>query len=407
MQDIPSISKSVSGDILPIWNLRADWPILDLAVSSLALAVFSRVQQHAPAAIEASRNYDRLLQMLQVNILYLDAQNINACLLAIFHMSRYEEAIHKSGHPNLRTTFNKSLRSFSHHDGALAILKVWSQQLKRGQPATNVIKHTRRGLIRSALLRNLTVPEWMRDGAAFGEEGLELDYDGLIVRIVILRQQLSLLMKDETIAEHHHKFTFFAGRLSKEALNIDVALQDWMNHFPRAWYYERHNLPVPHPWPMRDFWSHIVHSYPSPPVAAIWNQYYATRMLINSTHLGILNLYHGDSYVLTSKQHLECLLNVKLMGDYLASTVPFCLQRFRLTKSSDSSSSENVIRLITEEDIKPFLATLLIWPLTIASTLRYVEIEQRTWFRSELAYLGKVLGVSVIEHAETDLWPEL
>ena len=157
MQDIPSISKSVSGDVLPIWTQKAEWPILDLAVSSLALAVFSRIRQHPPAAIEASKNYDRLLQMFQVNILSLDAQNVDAYLLAIFLMSRYEEAIHQSGHPNLRTTFNKSLRSFSHHDGALAILKLWSQQLNHSQPATNVIKHTRRGLIRSFLLMNFTV----------------------------------------------------------------------------------------------------------------------------------------------------------------------------------------------------------------------------------------------------------
>ena len=212
---------------------------------------------------------------------------------------------------------------------------------------------------------------------------------------------------DESIAEHHHNLTSFAERLSKEAVDIDVGLENWMNHFPKAWFYERHNLPVPHPWPMRDFWSRIVHSYPSPQLAAVWNQYYATRMLINNTHLGILELCHRNSDVSTSKQHLECLFNVKLMGEYLASSVPFCHQRFKVTKARHSYLPENAITLITEEDVKPFLATLLIWPLTIASSLRYVDIEQRAWFRSELAYLGKVVGVSVIENVETDLWPEL
>ena len=408
LKDIPSISKGLSGDVLPLWTSQAEKPMLDLAVSSLALAVFSRTQQHSPAAIEASRNYDKLLQLLQGEILSLNSENIDTCLLAIFHMGRYEEAIHQPDHDSPMTTLNTTLRSFSHHDGALAILKIWKERLNRSGPATDVVKHSRRGLIRSAILRNLAVPEWMQDGAAFGEEGLELEYDGIVVRIATVRQRLSMLVEDEPFADRrYHGVASITEILNKEALAIDIALQDWKDHFPSAWCFEQHNLPGLYKWSMKDFWSPRVYSYGSPLYAAIWNHYYATRMLVNSTRLRTLELCCPNTDAFPSERYLDCLSNMKLMGDDLASSIPFSLQRLKVTKIAQSSYLEESITPSTDIDTKPHLATLLIWPLTIASSLRNVDVEQKMWFRSVLASLGRLVGVSVIECVENDLWLEL
>ena len=408
LQDTPNISKGISDDLLPIWMSRAECPILDLAVSSMALAVFSQTQQHPPAAIEASMKYSRLLQIVQVTILSLDEGNIDACLLAIFFMSRYEDAVHRPSRPNLETPFATRLRSFSHHDGALAIVKIWKDRLGHSQPATDVIKHTRRGMIRSALLRNLALPGWMLEGASFGEHGLELEYDCIIVRIANVRQRLSTLLNGRTGPQRtSHELTSTAEELNKEARDIDKALQDWTAHFPSTWYYQRHTLSNLHPWPTRDFYSRIVYSYSSPTYAAVWNQYYATRMLINSTRLTVLILSRPNSDVFAYEQRLECLAQMKIMANDLASSVPFCLQRFKITENPDSSSHQDFITLNTNEDIKPYMASLAIWPLTIASSLRHVEVKQKLWFRSELARLGRIVGVGVLECAETDQWLEL
>ncbi|KAL8822097.1 MAG: hypothetical protein Q9191_007163 [Dirinaria sp. TL-2023a] len=408
LEDIPSISKDVSSAVLPIWSSKVETPVLDLAVSSLALAVFSRIKQHSKAAIEASQNYEQLLQLLRTKILSLNSDTIDTCLLAIFHMSRYEEAIHQSGHSYPKTPLRTALRSFSHHDGALAILRIWREQLNHSGPATDIIKHTRRGLIRSALLRNLAVPEWMQDGAKFGEQGHDLEYDGIVVRIATLRQRLSTLVKDNLFADHHyHDVASVAKELNKEAVAIDIALQNWRSHFSTAWYYERHDLPDSSAWPTKDFWSPVVYSYASIPYAAVWTQYYAMRMLINSTHLTIFEFFVPFSDNLTWNQHLDCLSNMKLMGDDLASSLPFCLQKFKVTKSSESSYHGKSIKPSTNGDIKPQLATLIVWPLTIASSLRNVDVQQRLWFRSVLAHLGKLVGLSVLECAEDDLWLEL
>ena len=410
--DAPDVSKGVSDDFLPVWMSVAECPILDLAVSSMALAVFSRTQQHPSAAIEASEKYHQLLQIAQVNIPYLNEANIDTYLLAIFFMSRYEDVVHRPSRLNLKLPFTTTCQSSSHHDGALAILKFWKDHLSHSQPATDVIKHTRRGMIRSALMRNLALPEWMTQGASFDEHGLEYEFDCIVVRTAILRQRLSTLLKEKTGPQRtsSDELILTAEELNKEARDIDKALQDWANHLPGTWSYQRHTLSEPqHPWPTEGFYSPRVYSYSSLSYAAVWNQYHATRMLVNSTRLRILQISRPSSHNFAyHEQHSRCLSQLTTMADDLASSVPFCLQRFKVTDCPDSSpSSQNSITLNTSEDVKPYVAGLIVWPLTIASSLADVEDKQLSWFRSELAFLGRIAGFRVLECAETDQWLEM
>ena len=409
LKDTTNISKGVPDDFLPMWMSRAECPMIDLAVSTMALAVFSRTQQHPPAAIEASMKYQRLLRITQTTLLSLDEGTIDAYLLANFFMSRYEDTVHRPSNLKPRTPFVMTLQSFSHHDGAFAILKTWKDQISCSQPATDVIKHIRRGLIRSALLRNLALPKWIEEGVFFGERGLELEYDRVIVRTTNIRQRLSMLLKAKTDPRRtSHEVTPTAEELNEETRELDEALQDWTAHFPIAWCYQRHTLSDPYRWPMRDFYSPIVYSYSSPAYAAVWNKYHATRMLINSTRLRILDLIRSNTVDLAhEKQRLECLFHMKTMANDLASSVPFCLERFKVIDGPKSSSHKTSITLNTNEEIKPYLASLTVWPLTIAASLREVDVKQKPWFRSELARLGRIIGSSVIECAESDQWLEL
>ena len=121
----------------------------------------------------------------------------------------------------------------------------------------------------------------------------------------------------------------------------------------------------------------------------------------------VLKLSHPNSDDFAYEQRLECLSHMKIMADDLASSVPFCLQRFKVSDSSNSSSHQNLITLNTNEDIKPYVTGLTIWPLTIASSLGDVDVKQKLWFRSELARLGRMVGARVLECAETDQWLEL
>ena len=401
------ISQSVSDDLMPIWKSKAESSMLNLAVSSLALAVFSRTQRHQPAAIEASMNYQKLLQIAHVAFLSLDEGNIDTCLLAIFLMGRYEDVIYQPSESHPKAPLAKTLRSFSHHDGGLAILKLWRENLSHGHPATNVIKHTRRGMIRSALLRNLAVPEWMVEGSHFGECGLELRYDRIVVRIANFRKRLSSLLENiATSQQQSNDVIPTAEKLNNEAQDIDEALEDWKANFPSIWSYQKHNLSDPHPWPMRDFYSPTVYSYSDPAYAAVWIHYYAMRMLVNNTRLETLRLNRPGSPV-SWEQQLKCLYHMRLMANDLASSIPYCLQRFKVSDTRNSNARSDTVMLNLDEDIKPYMANLAVWPLSIASSLGGLEGKQRSWFRSELARLGRIIGVSVIECAETTQWLEL
>ena len=376
--------------------------MVDLALSSIALYYYSRAQQHPPAATEASSRYYRLLRVAQqriaqVGIPTLDEQNIDACLLAVYLMGRFEGATYRPGNLNSKDT-STSLQSWSHHDGAMAILKVWYDNPSHNT-ATSIIKQTRRGLIRSSLLRNLPLPDWMLDGSRFGEHDLELDYDRIVVRITNLHYASAGLQQKSGLQIAK------AEELNNEARELDKALQDWAAQMPSTCSYQRHILPEPNPWPRRHFYSSIVYSYSRPGYAAVWSQYFAARMLINSTRLRFLELSRPNPVVdfTHEQQRQECISQLKAMTDSLASTIPFCLERFKADNPT-SPIRQTSVTLNTHEEIKPYLASSVVWPLTIASSLEGIDVRQQLWFRYELARLGRITGDGVLECAETDQW---
>ena len=378
--------------------------MVDLALSSMALAVYSRTQRHPPAATEASSRYCRLLQIAQeriaqIEILAVSESSIDACLLAVYLMGRYEGVTHYRGRLDSKDSLT-SLQSWSHYSGVMAILKVWNDNLSHNT-ATFIIKHTRRQLLKLSLLSNIPLPDWILDGNRFGEHDLELDYDRIVVRMINLRYRSRNLQQKNGLQVAK------AEELNNEARELDKALQDWVAQIPSIYSYHRHILTESDPWlwPKRHFYSSIVYSYSKPGSAAIWVEYFAARMLINSTRLRVLELSHPHSLVdfTYEEQRLECIATLKAMADSLASSIPFCLERFK-AYGPDSPIREASVTSNTNEEIKPYLANWVVWPLTIASSLEQIDIEQQLWFRSELARLGRTIGDGLLECAETDQW---
>ena len=404
-QDAPDFLRSLS-DLVPACKSRMQSPVLDLAISCMALAKFSRTQGHRPAALEASGQYQRLLPVAQSTVLALDERNIDACLLVIFLMARYEDTMHDSTGRHVNAQLRSSLKSFSHHDGALAVLKLWKFRFGRTRPATDIIKHTRRGLIRSALLRKLSIPEWAADGSLFGEHDLELEYDRLVVRLANLRHSLAALVRRETATQTAApEVDLDARELNDEARDIDEALQDWAARLPKAWTARCHTIEIeePNSPPMGSFDSSTVRRYPSLVHATFWSHYSATRMLVNSTRLKALELVNPTWYHATAEEQSECVSRIRVMADNLASSLPCCLGK-RHGMDHSSSIYHRVAPIDTKEAPKPDWATLMIWPLNIASSIESVDFEQKAWFRAELVALGRAIGVGVFECPESDQW---
>ncbi|KUJ09377.1 uncharacterized protein LY89DRAFT_788253 [Mollisia scopiformis] len=402
IEDSLDIMRTVADDFLTVWKFRPDCEILSLAGSCMALAVFSRTQSHPPAAVEASLKYERLLRSTHQEILSLNAENIDTCLIAIFFMGRYEGAVFSPEDDNPKVPIIFAMRSFRHHEGAISVLKHWKECQSHRSAPTDVIKHTRRGLIRSALLRNAPVPDWLMEGSLFGEHGLELEYDRIHTRIANLRHRLGTLLCGKPRLSQES--CSIAEEFNTEAKELDKSLQQWKKHLPTEWNYQRHTLPVLRPCPSQNFYSSVVYSYANPAYGAVWCKYFATRMLINSTRLQILAFIEPSPIHSTNQQKSQALSHMRKMGNGLASSIPFCFERFSVTQNPESSDDVS-ITLNIHEDIKPYNASLVLWPLTIATSIGSVERELRLWFRSELARVGKITGFGIAECANTPSWP--
>lgn len=376
--------------------------MVDLAFSTLALAIFSRTQQHPSAAREASLKYGRLLrvaqeQITQVAILRCDEKGFDEFLLMIVLMAWYETAMHRPANLKLNNS-PSSLHSWSHHDGAMAILKVWNDRVKDNAPS-NIIKQSRRGLIRSALLRNRSLPDWLRDGSRFGEDGLDLGFDSIFVRVVNLRRTFKKLEKKD------HLETSEARDLNNEARELDDECRRWAMQIPSKWSFECHSIPSF--WPRKDFYFSTVYTCPRNCYASVWIQYFALRMLTNSTLLKPLQPSHPPQLHVNDSpyqlQRDECTTNLTAMADSLAATIPFSLGRF-IADKAEAPDSRPTLTLRTEEEIPPALALPMVWPLSVASNLDGVKESQQLWFRAQLARLGRVLGDGALECAGTDQW---
>jgi hypothetical protein len=367
----------------------------------MALTVFSRTQHHPAAAIEASMKYQRLLRISQKEILTLDEWSVDDCLLAIFFMARYEDAIYSPNHLNSGAPMPKTLRSFAHHDGALSVLKIWKQSFACRQQATSVIKHSRRGIIRSHLVRNVPLPEWVKDGASFGEHGSELEHDRIVVRIANIRHQVSMLLKEAANPRSIlRNVASRAEELNEEAHDIDRTMEIWASTFPRTWYHQIHTLIMDRSSSTEDFYTSTVHSYANPIDGALWAQYYTMRMLINSTRLRVLEMIHSKLNDSVLKQQWECTSRLRSMANNLASSIPFLLQRFKV--ENHLCSDQTLVTLNTKEEVRPYMANLVIWPLNVAASINDLDAKQKEWFRSKLSQLGRLVGYGNIESAKSD-----
>lgn len=377
--------------------------MVDLALCCMALTVYSRTQRQPLAATEASERYCRLLPIVQQRLDEVGNEpvhdaDVDACLLAVFILGRHSSAMHDPSEPVPKDS-PKWLQSWSHRDGSMALLKLWHYN-RNHQPASPIVKQTRRGLIRASLLRGLPLPVWFTDGEAFGEHGLELEYDRIIIRIVNLHARFAALQQEGDPTTPQLEL------VNAEVQNLDELLQKWAARLPEECSPTQHILKEPHDSSQLHFYSQKVNTYAKLGHAALWSQYFAARMLLNSKLVRVLRLSRPDRPFLVftyAQQHQLCIAHLKEMGENLAANLPFSLERVKVTHN-DSTSSQTSVTLNTHRHIKPYLANLVVWPLSIAKCVEGIDDKFRQWFTSELGAVGEIVGDGVIRRAATDEW---
>jgi len=181
------------------------------------------------------------------------------------------------GHALCLQQLVQSSLGWSHQYGVMALLKFWNDSFS-DEPATPIIKHTRRGSIRSSLLRGRSLPPWMIDGERFGEHGSDLEDDRIRVRILALRHALSILSTPQQSVED-------VNRIDTEAQELDEALRKWAAKSLNT--YTLHTLAASITFPTKHFYTPTVYSYNDLGNAARCAQYFATRMILISTRVKV------------------------------------------------------------------------------------------------------------------------
>jgi hypothetical protein len=128
--ELPTVSACISECVIA-WKgtkLEKEDSMVDMAISSVALAIFSRTQEHHLATKEAIVRYGRLLwvarvQVTQAELSTYDEKDLEECLMTVVLMGWYESIMHRPLNFHSEKTYI-SPHSWSHYDGAMAILKI-------------------------------------------------------------------------------------------------------------------------------------------------------------------------------------------------------------------------------------------------------------------------------------------
>lgn len=383
---------------------RGSSPILDDAVSSIALALFSRSKLYPHATTLAFDSYQKSLRTLQTALSAPESIDIDACLLAVCLLARYENVVYTFGQDNT-TPLTRTVKNRAHLLGAMALLKFWVYRPQSTAIPTETIRHTRYILRKAAIFGVIEFPEWLSDGAVFGEHGSMLKLDRILVRVIHVR---NLLRHYETDLSRPRiscaKSILALNEIEKELKSLDIALADFesvysvSNLVGQTLADRRFQVGA-----KEHFFSHKIYSHQSHEIVAHCALFTGYRMLV--IHLLIYTLKLIEKL---SPWQLPTALNeyqqmLEDLTEDLRSIVPFGLDKLTIMK--DPGQFGDHISIKPDEERRHYIVDLMSLPLLIASTSESIQKDSTDWFRSQLAETGRFLGYSAMELAKTTSWP--
>lgn len=251
--------------------------LVDLALVATALAVYGKVKVNRAASRAGMSHYSRLLTLIQRQIELCSVSSeheFDELLLCLFLMGRFETIMHD----DLSEEMDSRIK-FSHHDGVGLVLKLWTDECI--DRSSVIVKLTRRGQLRSCLLRGNHVPDHLHGGAFFGEQDDELTYDKLFVRLINAH---STLLKMESTQDEPSNLT---DHLNVEFEEIYQALQQWSDTLPAFKKHEWRRSSTDSGPPSTE-----LYSFSSPADGSVWAQFFAAMLLLTVDRFRALQLYN-------------------------------------------------------------------------------------------------------------------
>lgn len=385
----------------PVWKT----PTLELAMSSLSLAIFSKAKHSAESAREASINYHKSIRGLQTTLQHVNESNMDAYLLTVYFLQRYEDSIYS---PSIHNGEGKPKQpgSLMHNNGIAAGLKHWFESRSTDDAPTGVIKHARRSVRKIALLGQVDFPAWLRDGAMFGEDGKDLELDRILVCLIGLRcRASSVLEDDESTRLDSQDDALTLQTLYQGLVLVDEALQEWLSSCPEYACYTKHVIADGQHGPEQDFFhSHVyVNQHHTDAIARV--QIYGYRILANHPRCRLLQRIETKTGFAPQGKMFESRHIMNCLAYDLVSSIPFCLQQ--LVVSEAPGEFDHEITITRRHETTPYLADLVAMPVVIASTTSFISTEYREWLLAQLVKIGRTAGYGLLEHVASSSWFKL
>ena len=331
-------------------------------------------------------------------------------LLAVMLLSFYENTVmNQTSQISNRDIRREASRTFVHHDGAMAMLKLRRQRSDCTGSGMELDKLVRRQLTRSLLLRSMPLPPWLRDGSKYGEHGLALELDRCMVIVAKLRHQASNLCAGSTCLarsdEHDQKSQ--CQCLLGEAQALDAALVMWEESMPVEDRFR--TCTIQNTGRLENcnrIYNGTVHIYPTVGHAGMWNRYRAFRLAVSDTMLKALSIlagYPGSEVRLLKeavKSRSECL------ADDFCASVPYMLgllENYQMTgldatiTTKDLTSSKITVTAST--------AAFLCWPLTMVIMLSGLSMRHQRYLRDRLLEVSEIVDDGLLERIANGVPP--
>ncbi|KAK9234054.1 C6 zinc finger domain-protein [Lipomyces kononenkoae] len=386
--------------LLSNWNSS---PVLELAASSTALVLFSRTKKYPPAAKLAFDSYQKSLTTLRTALSVPECIDIDACLLAVCLLGRYEDAVFTFDQ-GIGIPFEESMQNRRHLIGAIALLEYWVNCPSGTKVPTDTIKYARRTLRKAAIFGQIDLPDWLRDGALFGEQGIMRDLDRILFRAINVRSQLTSVSKWQPGSQLSCLETMSTLRaIQREISAIDMALIECRALHADISPCTQHTLAAHRVYSKQHFFHPRVYSHQSYAKAAHCAHCYGYRILVNHLLMCTLRLLATYSPFQPRNPLVECQHTIDYLTEELTSIIPFGLDRFKI--SDDPGLFGDHITIKSDEDRRLYVAELMTLPLLITSTSDSVRMEYTDWFRSQLGDTGRLLGYGIMESATSSSWP--
>ena len=291
-------------------------------------------------------------------------------------------------------------RTFAHHDGAMAMLKLRRQQSQRTHTSMELDKLIRRQMIRSLLLRSMPVPPWLRDGSQFGEVGIGLELDRCMVIVAKLQHQATdLCVVSPSLARDEPEKVAKLENLLAEAGTLDKAFVIWEHGLPPEYKYSTHEVPKNgHAGNGNKILNGIVHIYLTAGHAGMWNRYRALRLSVNDIMIKTLA---------TLGEHLKpdmkvisgaATLRIQRLADDLCASMPYVLGI--LGKGGPSKHDADFF-IKTSGSLKDAVtastASFLCWPLSMVIKFSKIPMRHKLYFKARLLDLSEIVDDGLLE----------